>query len=672
MFKKHLNDGPTPIVDNELGFGSEADWYVSVLNGQEVAHSSIKWSKYRLPSRKIVLAQRLLKIFWSPVLANWPQKIPQSMYRKYNVVLRILLLMEEIVPGKSSVDLERADWIQILVQSISRKWNEVKSDSRFLVSTSQLQSYQVIERMLIVLREWYTAYQNGHIDEGPEFDISFTDLKSRIDKELQTRGVGYSKWRQGGTFGSVEFTVANLLLSDAISTLTSLKSQQLLAYFDFVRETNSYEHTAAFWDKSQTCQAGRYRKTGDPSVFSQSVSGRLKQNRSNLSKVNFAIPLHHKLIALTPEGEQFSFPWQTYTDLSKHYITIRTAVYVIFLSVMGKRGPSEVLTLRGVDITPPDLPSGRSALVRPSIQKTNHGVRLEQGVTNLIDLAFDVILRLGYIDKRGTTLPLFSSLPKIGSELSQQKSIRRGMQNEWLHEYYDDFCLRMSPLIDFEVKAVHSHITSHQFRHSFAEFALRRFDGNVEELLRQHFCHKYNHWWTKKYTADKLDKEYEVSLSKKYIRELIPRILGDCPIDPDFSGGMAIFIKKNFQKNWKVLEAEEIETYVENICTDILDLTPHEYGWCLVHKNYKNLAQCKDSHGNPNPSSTDSQKCNRCANFCTSKNSHLVVQRQIAINHIDFIENDTWKMPRLKEASIQAVRSAQLLYPELLELGDFQ
>jgi hypothetical protein len=40
------------------------------------------------------------------------------------------------------------------------------------------------------------------------------------------------------------------------------------------------------------------------------------------------------------------------------------------------------------------------------------------------------------------------------------------------------------------------------------------------------------------------------------------------------------------------------------------------------------------------------------------------------MNHIDFIEQKIWSMQSLKNASINAVRDAQKLFPELKKLGN--
>jgi hypothetical protein len=230
----------------------------------------------------------------------------------------------------------------------------------------------------------------------------------------------------------------------------------------------------------------------------------------------------------------------------------------------------------------------------------------------------------------------------------------------------------MSEKVDFSIKDLHPRLKSHQFRHSFAEFGLRRYDGAIEELIRQHFCHRYNHWWTKRYTGDKLDDERVQYLSKEYIKDLVPRILRDAEVDPDYVGGIAVYIKRELAPKIRTMNASEAENYLSQICDGVLQITPHEYGWCLLHEHFRSVAKCADTKGNPNPLATNSSKCINCANFCASRKSHLATQKQIAIAHIDFIESNVWKMPSLKNASIAAVRNAQTLFPELKELGTFE
>src|SRR5690606_5092572 len=125
-----------------------------------------------------------------------------------------------------------------------------------------------------------------------------------------------------------------------------------------------------------------------------------------------------------------------------------------------------------------------------------------------------------------------------------------------------------------------------------------------------------------------------------------------------------VYIKKQLSHSTKNLNPTEAEKYIKNFSEEFVQITPHEYGWCMLHKNFQNVAQCADEMGLPSPTTTSSEKCNSCANFCASRRSHLSAQKKIAIAHMDFVEQGIWKMPRLKQRSREAVLNAQQLFPE--------
>jgi len=653
----------------QVNVDPQATWLLRVDKGAEgISSSTIAWVRYPLSAERRLLAQRLLLSWWKPAVVEGDATIKENEYRKADILIRILVLCEAKHPKRNLCELDKSDWIQLAILMLFHIWKDRDTFHRQLISIDQPMARQHLERCIYTLKAWYISYQQGDVSDGPEYNLTQTQINKALRSEFHVLGFDFDDWIHGGSFGVVPFVVAHLLLARALEILQSLRTRQLLAYFETVREQNAYDILPYFWDGGRNKQLCRYRENGDIGILSITHNWG-EDSKSNRAKIGFAIPLHQKLLALHAGNTTFEFPWRNYENLIQDYNVLRSTIYVIFLSVMGKRGPSEIRTLRGVDITPSNAATGEDALMRPSIEKTNQGLRESQGVTNFIDQAFITLLQLSYIDKTHTELPLFSPLPSINKARTLPMRLSHEQLSADLHKYYDAFCVHMADKVDFEIKVLHRSITSHQFRHSFAEFALRRFDGNVEELIRQHFCHRYNHWWTKRYTADKLDSKREINMNRNYIRELVPRVLHDSELNPDFVGGMALFIKKQLGEHIKVLTPEQAEAHIDTFCKDVVQLTAHEYGWCLLHTQYKSVAKCADKTGSPNPTGTNSEKCIPCANFCASRKSHLGKQTQIAISHIDFIEQKIWKMPSIVNASKTAVRNAQKLFPELNELG---
>ncbi|HAS6097625.1 TPA: hypothetical protein I7145_23815 [Vibrio vulnificus] len=652
-------------------------WKLRVDRGTNGIHNvTLEWATYPLSQGQRVLAQRLLLDWWSPALVNDNTVIKDTHYRQADTLLRLLALANEHYPSRALGELDQAAWIKLAMLMQFRVWDGNEAKERSLIATEQPLSVNIFDRTITVLNRWLDSYQAGNINDGPDFKITYKLVEKSLKIELKAFGTELDTWKQGGSYGAVPFVIAHLLLADALDILHALRTKQLLAYFATVREHNAHDLVSAFWRLGSTVkhtQLQTYRASGDISALTITRESGGEDSDINRAKIEIAKPLHTKLLALQAEhvpDMPFTFPWPNYKALKTDYIALQGALYVIFLSVMGKRGPSEVLTLRGIDITRPDAETGQEAMMNPSIEKTNQGLREAQGVTNFIDDSFKVLLQLGYHDKTGTELPLFSVLPPSRKASKTATRLSVTTANDRLHTYYAAFCERVVRKVDFDVQDMHGSLASHQFRHSFAEFALRKFDGNVEELIRQHFCHAFGHWWTRRYTGDKLDAQDQERIKRRYISELVPRIVYDHADDPDFVGGVATFIKKEFADKVHILNPEQSETHIEHLCDEVIQLTAHEYGFCLLLKRFRSMANCADENGSPNPASTSMEKCKTCANFCASRNSHLRKHQITIISHVDFIEQKMMTLPSMIEISRQAIRNSIKLFPELADYAE--
>lgn len=650
----------------QLRFGPTASWSLKYRTSCTFFRTTIDWQSYPISTERKILAQRLLLNRWTPTATAGESAITENELRYADTLLRLLALLERDHPNRALNQLEKADWINLSVAMLFHT-SDPNSPRYLLIALKEPLAVQLLERTIGVLKSLYHKYQEGILHDGPEFNLTRREIFKVLRPVMASFSIDFDDWMGGGSYGSIPFVVAHLLLADALTVLRSFKTQQLLAYFETVRSGHASATVRAFWTSSRHTKISQYRASGDKCLL---IATREADHVMNSAKTELGLALHNKLISLQPDNSLFRFPWSNYEALLGDYRSLMTALYIIFLSVMGKRGPSEVLSLRGIDITPSDGTIGEHAFMRPRNEKTGGGLRHEQGVTNFIDEAFAVLLKLGYVDKSNQTYPLFTALPHLTNLTWEPRAISHSHAHTWLRDYYEEFCDRASAKIDFSIRQIHKSVSSHQFRHSWAEFALRKFDGNVEELIRQHFLHTYNHWWTKRYTGDKLDVDSRTRANRAYIRELVPRVLQDSDAKPEFVGAMALYIKKTLSEQIAILSPEEAEERILEFADEFLQLTAHEYGWCLLHKAFRQAAQCRDSDGNPAPQGTSSDKCNGCANFLSSRSSHLAKQVQIVIAHMDFLEQQTWKLESLRQASRKAIDQAIQLFPEIIQILD--
>ena len=649
----------------ELEIGPRASWKLDTYGNGKYRVATIDWAAQSLKTKNKILAQNFLLNRWSNHKKTQGNIIARREFNLASSLLKILLIFEQHYQYGSLQELDRNELAKLLNISVFMSLKQSSHETK-LVATSKPLSKGTLDRAIVISKAMYKSFRATAITDGPNIDIRRSDVYALLKLELKSRGFSFTEWDKGGSHGSIPFAISHLLLADAINTINAPETKLMLSYFKFMHDCQDKIFRYKFWKLNATsCPIKKYRLTG--SIYH--VHSYLERNISSTSKpLEQTINLNNYLNQNSLGADKFKFPWPGYTEFREAYNNIIAAAYIIFLSVMGKRGPSEILTLRVCDITPPDVSTDKDALMRISDLKTGHGLRIEQGVTNEIDLTFKTLVRLSYVNKIDSDLPLFTSLPTLTKNTSILTPIGSESSNKILKSYYQNFCIRHLATLDFNIEDHHSNLTSHQFRHSWSEFSLRRFDGNVEEKVRQHFLHSFNHWFTKPYTRDKLDEEISASANRNYLKELIPRVLLDSDIDPDFVGAVALYIKKSYSGNAQVMSPIELEKFTENLAADFLNITPHEYGWCCPHKTTISAAKCKDELGQPQPSTTDSSKCNSCSNFLSSRQSHYIKQLNIAILHHDFLEQNIWKMSSLRKQSKKAVEHAITLFPELSDL----
>lgn len=661
----------------ELSIGPDAIWLVQVDQGAgDIYKGQINWSSYQLPANKKLLAQRLLLSLWTQNIDRITTVISSTQYRLANTLFRTFLVIEELFPDTLASSLTKQNWKDIWLTMLFRKWRYAHSlnSPKELIATNKPLARQQFERTTSIMNNWFSLYHSGEVSDGPEYLLGAKDLNPILKSNFNQHSIDFEEWGKGGSYGTIPFVITHLLLADALETVRSTKAKMMISYFNLARGCERIEIIEHFWSASSNSSIGKYRLDNDLDKLKTSkLNTNIKLTKDCI--ISFIQPLHenlHLIIKNTTDTKKPEkiFPWPNSKAFRNDYNQIQAAIAIILLAVMGKRGMSEIRTLRGIDISLSDKTKGKDSTVNPSIWKTHKGMRIEHGITNFVDEVFYVALQLCYLGKKDTKLPIFSALSMLKNLHAIPNVISVDRFSHRLNIYYDDFCKRLSEHVDFDIKDMHESISTHQFRHAFAEFALRKFDGNVEELIRQHFCHSYNHWWTKRYTGDKLDAEQTEEINRRYIRELVPQILLDNAKDPEYVGAVALFLKKEFSDAINTVTAEEAEKIIENACDDIIKVTPHEYGWCLLHKDAYNSAKCRDANGIPNPQSTSAQKCTECASFCASHKSHKSKNLQIILGHLDFLEQKVWKQPALTEKSKQAVRQAQALFPEFKRYGE--
>ena len=265
--------------------------------------------------------------------------------------------------------------------------------------------------------------------------------------------------------------------------------------------------------------------------------------------------------------------------------------------------------------------NGRYHSFTSRIEKTNHGVKTDRDVANIVADFVDVLDGLGSIGFADENRPdLFSyvrhsyqtgrsSIYSLAAAKSNLPRSVSALYNGFLEGQGDD------------MREHCPHVTPHGFRHTWAEFAMRRFDGNIMPLIRDHYRHSLQSTMTQAYTRNKIEMSEYQELGKRHIFELVSRYIDGAA---GLYGQLGEFLTARV-KEVGVVEMHDrqarddaINRIIEEDVGDPI-ITPHEYGLCVLREHTKSLANCRDENGIPQTDTADIQNCAGCVNSCMVK-----------------------------------------------------
>lgn len=471
-------------------------------------------------------------------------------------LLRVIFEFDGELSSKALWDWTQSDLESFFYEKMIKHPETAEQDTE-LYSCNRMSDY------IAVLNQSHKFKIQGKCQDGLSFPITTNISKQLFKRRLREMGITYEQWNIGTHFKTIPLSIAATLLTKVIETMESVSTEILTCLYSAYRQHNRYRDHSWFATATRPLDIVTY------SIRNNNDSTGIIQELKNHD-------LHH----IT------HLPWENKTSLNNYQKIIEGAALTIFFTQSGHRFSELTSTLS----TETKMINGRF-FVRQSLDKEHKGLRLYRPLAKLSATTARTMWKLSYLDSTTTSLALFHRTSKPAAR-HFTPGADPGYGHMALTKRLNDFYYKQVVPHIPEAAQEHPRITFHQFRHTFAEFVLRRFDEDVHINLREHFMHLSDHS-TRIYEEQKLSKEVSFQLEIEYLREIIGKI-AEGKLESRY-WGPAFKRIQGLVKQLKFLTPDELDDWYENIGEYIERFAVFEWGFCVLFSTSKNEAKCHDS-----------------------------------------------------------------------------
>ncbi|MNJ22686.1 hypothetical protein D3C77_170600 [compost metagenome] len=568
---------PTPeeasVYQNSLG-----DKYFAIQCPLTGKHYSLNFD-WTYPFEVRVYAQRLFLSCTSiGGYADKHQRItPSSISQarlKYIAIHEICATLAELFPGQRLYSLDKND-LRALVRHIIKE----KMAKNGPYSRSKLMN------ICHTLNESHDNYATGKIDDGAKFLLTRKDYRAIAEPLLNPLNITFETWYMGDKEATLPLTCASAMLAEALTLLESDEAKIARCLFNAWRKVG--KATLKCWFDSNV-GLDRLR------ILRELEGGRIpEKNYVDTS----ALALGTELSKIDLDYFHPHLPWRSPGKLADFCMQLMQAGLVVIALLSAFR--VHELTAANINDFTPDV-DGTWWLSTPN-DKTDQGMIAPRPLCGLAAEIAELLSDLTPYDTKLYPSPLFHraytskhcslAYQNNPDEIKAALEFGRHEKNTlmcWFREFYKTKVLAKYP----DAFEIHPRTTIHKSRHVFAEFSLRRFDGNVAKKVREHYRHPANSRAYFNYAYGKLTEDAQHGMEREYLKEVLFRIAKG-RVDDRFLGPAAKRVRHELE-NILVVTPDEFDERLAALESQFLRFIGFEWGFCMIRVGEEHLANCCD------------------------------------------------------------------------------
>lgn len=612
---------PIVLISDEINRSIDDIWVATDLDTGE--NFEVHWSKILETTSKSILVDSKGFFRTFPGVHEEPGGIikmrPSQSTRLRSNLRRLTVYMESIGCSAYS-DLKTEHILDSLKYSI-----------RTYTGGEKLIAYKTIKEFHQII---YALRDFMHVS-GKEFTNTIPTMKDYlvvVESYCKEHNIDYITWLKGSSHTTVSVALGMLQLGHAMEVLESNKTRCLKVLFKALHDCKTVPSKNYFKEISSAIFPLKNKKNVDLLLTKKQYDNEFFTGIRKHLLSEFDVDRIDKL-----PFKKFPLDTKTISGINKYSRYVHGCAFIVFLCVTGaRRGELETLTIK--DIVTDDYGNksfGVDNHVRfhSKIHKTNHSLSTKRDITGFSLLALDALTHIS-ANKKFSESALFSYTfiqknQKAGSKSYDGRCFNFASNcagTNLRNFFYKHFSETMSDDITKECMEG----TPHAYRHFFAEFAMRRFDGNVREALRDHFRHSYGSYMTNHYVSNKIYETVDMgSIQHDYLIELIGREY-QAHVDHKKAlyGPIGKWIRKQVS-SFESLAPEELAAEIESIA-DKFDgrIEPHEYGYCVIKKATETQSNCYN-HVTKTPMTNEAKwdLCGGCLHRLSLPNTRETIMR---------------------------------------------